>query len=487
MADVLLVTPELAGLGEGGAAGPACAGQALALRRAGFSVEILFSGPCDPEAAVLWREAHRETGLGLLTLHDLPPPPEPIRGMRWYTERSLALMGFLRARKDRCLLFLDRQGNAFWTSRAKRMGTGFAGIPIGILAHSPTARLLERDGTFGDQPLEDADLSWVEQEAIAGADFVVTTEDDTARWLRDRAYTLPRRVAHCPDAQDAPAEAPPLPALIREVLDEAKTPLPAPALHTAPPGVSVCIAFYHHDRYMRRLVNSFLKLRDDRLQLVFVNDGTPEDKCPAFRALAKRLAPLGHVFHDQDNAGPGPARNKAVGLAHHERVIFFDSDNVPLPNMVTDLTSVLHHSGADIVSAPFIAVPPTLREPTLAEALYRYHPAGGSLALGLLGNVLGDTCCITTRKVFDAVGGFETRRMYTEDWQFYLRAKGMGFEQIVHTDPLFLYTWEANERREQTTSYANNTVLWSQFETLDRGVLASLLRSYVQHVHRRPG
>nr|WP_314073778.1 glycosyltransferase family 2 protein [uncultured Roseococcus sp.] len=490
MADVVLVTPELAGFGPDSPAGLACVLQAKALRRAGFSVEVLLSTPCEAVTAERWTEEHRDAQIGLLTWNDLPPPPTKVSGTRWYSSRSLALMQILRARKDRCLLFLDQQGNGFWSTRAKRMGTGFAGIPIGILAHSPTARVRETELSFGENPLEDSDISWIEQQAIADADFVVTTDDDAAHWLRDSGYALPERVEHCPGEQEASAlQTPPraLPDIVRELLEKKTAPLPAPALSNSLPGVSVCIAFYNHDRYLPRLVNSFLKMRNDRLQLVFVNDGTSDENCPIFRSLAKKLSPLGHIFHDQDNAGSGPARNKAVSLARHERIIFFDSDNVPLPNMVTDLGNALSHSGADIVSSPYLVVPPTLREPTLADVFHRYHPAGGSLALGLLENVLGDTCCITTQKVFEAIGGFETCRMYTDDWQFYLRAKGKGFEQIVHTDPLFFYTWEDNERRSQTTKYANNTVLWSRLETLDREVLAGLLRTYVQQVQQRPG
>ena len=127
--------------------------------------------------------------------------------------------------------------------------------------------------------------------------------------------------------------------------------------------MSICIPFYHHDAYLPRLVDRFLQMRNPDLELVLVNDGTPETACPNFVRLKGELEPLGHVFHTQENAGAGAARNKAAELARHERLIFFDSDNVPFPNLVDSLCRALQESGADSVAAPFLAVPHLTRAP----------------------------------------------------------------------------------------------------------------------------
>ena len=678
MADFLIVTPDIVGPVKNGGIGTACYHYARALGNAGRSVDILFTGPCDPQEAVNWAGKYRRLGITFLTMNDVQHSPVTTYGTRWYTERSLALMEYLRRRDDRCILFQDWHANGFWTVRAKQVGTGFDRTVIGVIAHSPTEWQNAGMSMFGAQPLDEADLAWAERETIAGADLLVSPSRHMVHWLRDHGFQLPERIELCPytfeddlapprnaapdlshliffgrletrkglhllggalrqlaaesrprrvsligkyatvegqptpdylarltselpgiefcvqtdldyaaavacirlvnglvvmpstldnlpltiiesitngfhfiasDVGGIPEMADPAvlfrptvaslaemlgrrheigfgqlrhtyaPARAREIwlrktgemLDHSadlgrlvhgkegrtatepmRSPsglplrqrgLGAPSIRVPTEGVSICIPFYQHDQYIRRLVNSLLATADENTQFVFVNDGTPESECPVFHALARRLEPLGHVFHTQDNAGPGNARNKAVSLARHERVLFFDSDNVAMPSLVPALLRALAASGADIVSAPFIAVPPMLRQPTPEDALYHYHPSGGSMATALFDNVLGDTCCLTTRKVIEAVGGFQTRRMYTEDWEFYLQLKGRGFRHIVHSDPLFYYTLEENVRRSQTSEYANHTVLWSRFESMNPQILAQLLRTLVHQTY----
>ena len=96
-------------------------------------------------------------------------------------------------------------------------------------------------------------------------------------------------------------------------------------------GVSVCLPFYKHDRYLKRLISAFLQMDRRDVQMVFVNDGTAPEDCPTFHEMSRELSRFGHVFHTQPNAGPGAARNKAVSLARYDDIIFFDSDNVPFP------------------------------------------------------------------------------------------------------------------------------------------------------------
>ena len=57
----------------------------------------------------------------------------------------------------------------------------------------------------------------------------------------------------------------------------------------------------------------------------------------------------------QANAGPGAARNRAIELAAHDHLLFFDADNVPYPDLVARLWRAMDWSGCDSISAPFIS------------------------------------------------------------------------------------------------------------------------------------
>jgi glycosyltransferase involved in cell wall biosynthesis/GT2 family glycosyltransferase len=221
------------------------------------------------------------------------------------------------------------------------------------------------------------------------------------------------------------------------------------------PPVSVCVPFYGHDRYVDRLVYSFLRMDLPDLQLVFVNDGTPPEERQRFDKLRRELEPLGHVFHDQVNAGPGVARTKAAELASHDLLLFFDADNVPFPDMVERLSDALFSGAADSVAAPFVGVRPMLRMPVSEDAMIEFRPPGGPVALALIDNVVGDACSLVRRHVVEALGGFSAQRQSWEDLEFFVRAIARGFRHLVYPEPLFFYTVDTLGRNLTAATHMN--------------------------------
>ena len=645
VAKVIIVTPDIVGPVKNGGIGTACYHYARTLAQAGHVTDVLFTGPCDLEAAAKWRDIYAAMGIGFWTLNDVPIRPVLTHGPRWFHDRSWAIMQFLRGRDDRYVLFQDWQANGFWPMRAKRMGLAFAHTTLGVIAHSCTEWQDEGMRSFGADPIVAADLAWTERQAIAEADVLVSPSRHMVDWLRGHDFALPTRVALCPytfeDEASALLPPPDLSHFIffgrletrkglgvlgdavrgllagagrpkrisllgkyaqvegvptQTYLDDLRRDLPDiqidvqtdldyreaiafirdtnglvimpslldnlpctviesiakglnfiasdvggipeladPAVLFTPTadalgrklascqeidftaldhpyrlesaretwlshvdevcalstpqvrrvvrqGISVCIPFYHHDRYLKRVLRSFLRMARPDVQLVFVNDGTPEKHCPIFHEMASRLEPLGHIFHTQENTGPGGARNKAASLARHGKLLFFDTDNVAFPNLVSDLEAAQAASGAAVVSAPFIAVPPMLRDPLLSDAIFGYHPSGGSLASSMVDNSLGDTCALWNRLDFEALGGFRAARFYIEDWELFIRAAGRGYLNLTFPEPLFFYTHEDHERR-QTSNYVNYSVLWDQLGTLDPETLADIARTYIKHYY----
>ena len=247
--------------------------------------------------------------------------------------------------------------------------------------------------------------------------------------------------------------------------------------------ISVCIPFYRHDRYVLRLVRSFLNMHLPSLQLVIVDDGTPEGEAPILDQLAPQLRALGHIVHRQVNAGPGSARNKSLELAAHDLILFFDADNVPMPGMVQQLWRAMELTGADSIAAPFAAVPPMERAPTENEILYHFHPPGGSLALGLFDNMLGDMTALIRRKAINQVGAFSTTigEPAWEDWELFLRLIGNDFRHFVYPEPLVYYTDHPNREKTPSRLYDVRQSLLSQLEKVDQPTLARLAQTLARH------
>lgn len=254
----------------------------------------------------------------------------------------------------------------------------------------------------------------------------------------------------------------------------------APAIgQGAIPPISVCIPFYRHDRYVRRLVGAFQAMALPALQLLIVDDGTPQGERTDLAALEPELRAAGHIVLHQANAGPGAARNAAVAAARHDTLIFFDADNTPFPDMAAKLWRAMENTGADSVAAPFFAVPPMLTSPVLQDALWAYIPCGLFTALSLYENTLGDMTAMVRRKAVEAAGGFETRigKPAWEDWEFFLRLIAAGRKHLVYPEPLVFYTDHPNREKTPEFTHALRVSLFNQLDRLDPKMLLRLTKT----------
>ena len=96
--------------------------------------------------------------------------------------------------------------------------------------------------------------------------------------------------------------------------------------------VSVIVPVYKVEQYLERCLNSILKQTEKNIEIILVDDGSP-DSCPQlcdeFAALDNRIK----VVH-QKNAGLGMARNSGLEIASGEYVMFVDSDDFIVPDAI---------------------------------------------------------------------------------------------------------------------------------------------------------
>lgn len=92
-----------------------------------------------------------------------------------------------------------------------------------------------------------------------------------------------------------------------------------------PPVMSVIIPVYKVERYLAQCVKSVLAQRFRSLEVILVDDGSPD----ASGALADTLAADDHriVVVHQENQGLSGARNSGLERASGEYIIFLDSDD----------------------------------------------------------------------------------------------------------------------------------------------------------------
>ena len=93
--------------------------------------------------------------------------------------------------------------------------------------------------------------------------------------------------------------------------------------------VSIIVPVYKVEEYLRRCVDSLLSQTYDDLEIILVDDGSP-DGCPAICDEYKEKDDRIKVVH-QKNGGASAARNSALEAACGEWVTFVDSDDSITP------------------------------------------------------------------------------------------------------------------------------------------------------------
>lgn len=91
------------------------------------------------------------------------------------------------------------------------------------------------------------------------------------------------------------------------------------------PLVSVIVPIFNAEQFLRRCVDSILGQSMADLELIAVNDGSTDGSLEILREYEATDPRV--VVVDQPNAGQGAARNRAIGLARGEFILFVDADD----------------------------------------------------------------------------------------------------------------------------------------------------------------
>lgn len=113
------------------------------------------------------------------------------------------------------------------------------------------------------------------------------------------------------------------------------------------PTVSIIVPVYNVERYLRRCVDSILAQTYPVLEVILVDDGSP-DGCPEICDEYARLDSRVRVLHKK-NGGVSSARNAGLDCVTGEYLTFCDSDDSYMPDWIESLVTAMERSGADVV------------------------------------------------------------------------------------------------------------------------------------------
>lgn len=116
--------------------------------------------------------------------------------------------------------------------------------------------------------------------------------------------------------------------------------------------VSVIVPVYKVEQYLDRCIDSIVNQTYQRLEIILVDDGSPDScgaMCEDWCKKDKRI----RVVH-KENQGLGYARNTGLDYATGDYVVFIDSDDFISHDYVEKLLTPMIESSADLVVGGFI-------------------------------------------------------------------------------------------------------------------------------------
>ena len=112
--------------------------------------------------------------------------------------------------------------------------------------------------------------------------------------------------------------------------------------------ISVIVPVYRAETWLPRCVDSLLQQEKKELEIILVDDGSPDGSGAICDSYASEYPERVRVLHI-DNGGQGRARNKGMELARGEYLGFVDSDDWVEPSMYRKLLETAERERADVV------------------------------------------------------------------------------------------------------------------------------------------
>ena len=113
------------------------------------------------------------------------------------------------------------------------------------------------------------------------------------------------------------------------------------------PQISVIIPIYNCEKYIKECLSSLIKQTFKNFEIICINDGSNDDTLKIlkkFEAKDERI-----IIFNQNNSGPGIARNVGMKKSKGEYLIFLDSDDIFKKTMLEELYIKIKENDSDVV------------------------------------------------------------------------------------------------------------------------------------------
>ena len=196
------------------------------------------------------------------------------------------------------------------------------------------------------------------------------------------------------------------------------------------PRVAVVIPCYGQAEFLPATVASVCAQTYGELEIVIVDDGSPDDTAAVAERLASAHAERPIRVVRQHNQGLSASRNNGIAAASGEYVLVLDSDDLIAPTFIQDCVAVLD-------ARPDISIAYG-RQRYFGEE-NQFTPMPEYDFVQLTQRNLFPCTALYRRRAFDEVGGYDEGLTSYEDWDFWLGCGERGHFGLFVPHAVFCY------------------------------------------------
>ena len=178
--------------------------------------------------------------------------------------------------------------------------------------------------------------------------------------------------------------------------------------------VSVIIPTYNRSQFLAEAITSVLDQSYKNLELIVVDDGSTDQTSQIVQEFKdKRIR-----YFYQENKGVSAARNLGFKQARGELIAFLDSDDLWLKHKLEKQVHFLLEGNFWVVQCK----EQWIRKGKRVNPCFKHlMPAGWFWEKALRLFLIGPSCVLLRREVFEEIGSFDTHYLACEDYELWLR------------------------------------------------------------------
>lgn len=177
--------------------------------------------------------------------------------------------------------------------------------------------------------------------------------------------------------------------------------------------ISVIVPVFNCEKFVAAAIESITQQNHFPIEIIAVDDGSKDDSAQIIQTFSRIVK-----YVHQKNKGPAAARNTGISIAAGDIIGFLDADDLWPPNR---LEMMLPEFEKDQEREVVLGLTRHLTE----EENIKKNVDDSGQVLPLLGSAL------FRRHIFEKIGKFDETLTYSEDQDWFLRAKEENVSMIV--------------------------------------------------------